>query len=206
MKRTSLITVGSIFFLAVTAGAAEITNWNDDNPDHWQGWTYTPNGGGDWNWAVKSGDDGYVYFNDTSGPIGGPFLMAPSRYHGDYRSYGPDVRFEMDVRVVAFTSASVGPTLLLTGPGGSASYVLDTPNTTWQQFVAQIDGVGWNVASGTWSGLIADVTGVGIAGDIVDGLTAEAGFDNFTLIPEPASMMLILFGASAVLLRRRKNR
>jgi len=207
MKRVTLIVIGSTFLSVGIAGAAEITNWNADNADHWQGWTYTATGGGTWQWAVESGEpnDGYVYLNDTSGPISAPVLEAPSRYHGDYRLYGSGARFEMDMKVMTSVPPASGPALSLLGPGGSAWYRLDTPTTTWQQYVAAIDGVGWTVTSGTWADLIADVNEVRISGDIVNGLYAEAAYDNFTLVPEPAAMTLILTGASAVLLRRRRK-
>ena len=208
MKRARFISFGLIFVFVGIAYAAEISNWNDDNTDHWQGWAYTPTGGGDWLWDSESGDanDGYVYFNDTSGQISSPALMAPWRYHGDYRQYGSSARFEMDVRVITSVPPVAGPAVALLGPGGVALYRLDTPTTAWQHYVVPLNGVGWNVTSGAWADLIADVNQVKLGGDIVNGIYAEAAYDNFTLIPEPASMILILCGASAVLLRRRHKR
>ena len=105
----------------------------------------------------------------------------------------------------------------LSGPGGSATWTGATPKgvTGWVTLNAPLLKSDWTINSGTWTGLLANVTQLQIpielvTNDTIPGDTDHEGVDNVMLssaAPEPASLTLLgagMAGLGGLTLRRRR--
>ncbi len=82
----------------------------------------------------------------------------------------------------AFT---VQPSVLLIGPGGSAQFFFDFPVIgEWEHYVAPLDSGQWLQLSGTWPGMLADVTTMRLTLEFATGFDV-VGFDNVQLTLDP---------------------
>jgi hypothetical protein len=177
-------------------------------------------------WQSTGGNpDGYVQFTDASGDS--TVVWAPSSFLGNYASLGVS-SISFDDNIIAETEVqSVGQYEIdLSGPGGSATFLGNQPPETyptgWITVTAPISGSappsGWEVTSGTWAGLLADVTQVQIPIELVTNsgssgtYTDVEGIDNVTLTgspvstPEPASLSLVFAGTGVLGLRWLRRR
>lgn len=90
--------------------------------------------------------------------------LMPSRFLGDWRSLNGLGRVGFDLRVES-RSGSVPaqvPVLRMSGPGGAAVFWIaaaDLPlgPRTWRRFRAPIQAASWQMVSGSWTALLADV-------------------------------------------------
>jgi len=83
----------------------------------------------------------------------------------------------------------------ISGTGGSVTFNsgLLGIDSSWLSTTTLIDESIWNVTSGTWSGLIANVTELSIKIELVDGVNDIEGIDNISLtnVPLPSSLLLV---------------
>lgn len=86
----------------------------------------------------------------------------------------------------------------LSGPGGSAQWIGPTPTgpTGWVTLSVLVDESNWNVTSGTWAGLLSDVTSFSVRIELVGTSVLppdQDGVDNVRIsgIPEPSSFVLL---------------
>ena len=180
-------------------------------------------------WQSTGGNPGgYIQFTDASGDS--TVVWASSSFLGNYASLGVS-SISFDDNIIAETQVqSVGQYEIdLSGPGGSATFLGNQPPATyptgWIAVTAAIavdaPPSGWTVTSGTWLGLLANVTQVQIPIELVTNSqsgswTDVEGIDNVTLTgspastPEPASLSLMFAGAGVLglawLLRRARRR
>ena len=177
-------------------------------------------------WQSPGGNPGgYIQFTDANGTS--TVVWAPPSFLGNYTSLGV-ASISFDDNIITETQVeSVGQYEIdLSGPGGSATFLGNQPAATyptgWITVTAAVSGTvppsGWTVNSGTWLGLLADVTQVQIPIELVTNNQSASwidveGIDNVTLTgspastPEPASLSLAFAGAGVLglawLLRRR---
>ena len=146
---------------------------------------------GDWSFAntngvTNPGSDGnrggFARITDGAGTT---YAFAPSRFLGDWTSLVGHGRVTVDVRLLSRAAAPVDiPEFIrLAGPGGSAVVPLagaDVPASAvvWKTFEYPLQENVWTMTSGTWAGLMQNVTEVRIQADIVAG-TEVFGIDNF---------------------------
>ena len=68
-------------------------------------------------------------------------------------------------------------------PVGSARFT-DTgqPTEAWRSYTVILEQGFWTVQSGSWKGLLANVTDVSRNTDTLDGNSDDSGLDNFALV------------------------
>jgi hypothetical protein len=126
-------------------------------------------------WQSTGGNPGgYIQFTDASSAS--TDVWAPASFLGNYASLGVS-SISFDDNIISETEVqSVGQYEIdLSGPGGSATFLGNQPPATyptgWIAVTAAISvgapPSGWTVDSGTWLGLLADVTQVQIPIELV---------------------------------------
>lgn len=176
--------------MPASASVVGVSAWDDATLD---GWTFVNNSYGHWEIVTSGGNPGgYVRFVDTINGYVADDLHGPSSLQGDYGAL-TNARFEFDMK--SEKAAAVGAWITFSGPGGSYYYVTPVPTTSWGHYVIPLQEASWSRSSGSWSGLLANVTNFSIQGDIVSGCNqAELALDNFALTPEPATILLVALG------------
>ncbi|HEX7879523.1 MAG TPA: FlgD immunoglobulin-like domain containing protein, partial [Candidatus Eisenbacteria bacterium] len=111
-------------------------------------------------------------------------VFLPPRFLGDWRALEGNSTIGLDVRILSYTGTPVGQTefIRISGPGGAARLSLaaaDLPPSArvWKRYAYPIDAAAWTVTSGTWAGLLANVTECRVAPEFVNG-TEVVGIDN----------------------------
>jgi sugar lactone lactonase YvrE len=143
-------------------------------------WSFQ-NTGGPSNPGGSGNSGGYCLVPDGSGTS---YAFAPSRFHGDWSSLAAGGYLTIDLRVVnaAGTIADAAQFIRLSGPGGVAAVPMPAASLPpagrlWRTFTYPLDGTAWTVISGTWAGLVADVTEVRIQAEFATG-DERIGLDN----------------------------
>lgn len=199
----------TILSLALSTGLAHgAIASNDWESGTLEGWTYTASNGGSWiNPGFGGNPGGYLaYIDGPDNQIDPPQIFAPAEYLGDYTAFEDIGYFQYDI--INF-SDNQNPgnyqRIRLLGANGEEARALVEylPTDTWQTITVAITEANWQMLSGTWDGLIANVTGLYFGGDVVVGAGAEGAVDNFSLVPAPGSVALLGFGALAAARRRR---
>jgi hypothetical protein len=208
-----IVTIACLAGLASAASAGNIvvaeTTWGGSDLE---GWTFTPNGFGTWfNPGSGGNPGGFAQYDDVASDQPPPFLFAPAQFLGNYTGYIGG-RFEYDVKLGQPGDKPGEPIpneysrIRLVGSDGSeARALLDvTLSTEWQSISVNIVESDWEMVSGTWNGLIQDVSELYFGGDSLLGSGPEGAVDNFRLIvPAPGAAALLGLGGLAVARRRR---
>lgn len=134
-----------------------------------------PGSGGNGGGYVKISDKGGVYSTAT----------VPAKFLGDWSSLDNSGYVTIDLRIISRSGSAFETSefIRISGPGGSAYVTLDPsdlPESSliWKTFVCEINPSVWTVDSGTWSGLLSNVTDCQINLEFYDS-TETIGFDNF---------------------------
>lgn len=149
-------------------------------------------GTGDWSFMGTGGASnpgsggnraGYVSITDKSGDTS--IALAPAKYLGDWSSLNGIGIVTVDLRIISRsdTVAGISEFIRISGPGGSAFVTIDPAEfpesgLVWKTFAYPIDPSRWIVDSGTWLGLLQDVTECRITTEFYAN-TETIGLDNF---------------------------
>ncbi|MCC6650731.1 MAG: hypothetical protein IT348_06240 [Candidatus Eisenbacteria bacterium] len=143
-------------------------------------WSFSSTGGAS-NPGSGGNTAGFCQITDGTG-IG--FAFAPPVFHGDWSPLDGTGRMQLDVRRLTAAGAPLADLDLVTlsGPGGSAKVTIaaaDLPAVPrlWKRFVFPIRESAWTLTSGTWAGLLANVTSMRIRGEFMDN-SDNVGIDN----------------------------
>ncbi len=153
--------------------------------------TFTSTGLGDWSFANTGGasnpgsggnSGGFCQISDGTGLS---YAFAPSRYLGVWSPLNGTGRITIDLRILSSggTTWDVPEFITLSGPGGTAIASLaatDLPpvGRVWRPYTFSLQEATWSVTSGTWVGLLANVTECRLQIEFISG-TEVVGFDNF---------------------------
>lgn len=152
------------------------------------GWT-NELGDGSTTWASSGGNPGgFVHFNDN---FDAEWIVAPSKFLGDWSRFNGVGKVMFDHRLINIGQNAyefLPYEVRISGPGGSAIWTGPKPSgpTGWLKFVIQLIPNLWTVTSGTWDGLLANVTDFRILIEKCrnNGLGEENGVDNVRLTDE----------------------
>lgn len=149
-------------------------------------------GTGDWSFANTAGVSnpgsggnrgGYLNFADKGGVTS--FAFVPAKFLGDWSSLDGTGIVTIDLRIVSRNGLNGGISefIRISGPGGSAFVTIDPAEfpesgLVWKTFSYPIDSSQWIVDSGTWLGLLQDVTECRITTEFYAN-TETIGLDNF---------------------------
>jgi hypothetical protein len=168
-------------------------------------------------WSKTGGNPGgFILFEDATGDE--TVVDAPAAFLRNYTALNGVGTISFDHKIIAETGIqSISPYEVdLSGPGGSATWTGATPKglTGWVTVNVPLVESDWKINSGTWKGLLANVTQLQIpielvTNDTIPGDTDHEGIDNVILsssAPEPASLALFgsgIVGLGGLALRRR---
>ena len=133
--------------------------------------TFSEPGTGDWTFqgtggVSNPGSDGNTggYCRVANGAATA-YALAPSRFLGDWSALDVTGCLTIDLRLFSVTGAIGGNAefIRLSGPGGTAHVALAPSEfplgrQIWKTHSYSLDAGTWTVTSGTWAGLLADVT------------------------------------------------
>ncbi len=219
-----LLSLAFLFFLNLPcAQSGTISSIFDTGLD---GWVHKPGSIGVMSWVPTGGNpDGYLRIADT-GPASNDAL-APSKFLGDWSLLDSSAELSWDIKAITFGRfiGSIGTlSARIEGQSGEEAFFNSgvSPNTTgWTTATAPIQEANWSMVSGTWAGLITDVTSLSIHMEFVNNPSAGSlevhGLDNVFLtgvpmntVPEPTTIALLGIGlaglAGAEVKRRRKKK
>jgi len=172
---------------------------------------WTGIGSGSFTFHASGGNPGgYVQYNDVSGTSEDGWLVAPAKFLGNWSVLENPSTLSWD-HIIIQTGGSGYQILqgeaIISGPGGSARFKSSEymTNTGWKTFSAPINNSTWAVTSGSWAGILNNVTALQIRIEAVHNNAGPLdidGIDNITITPEPATLLLL--GLGAVMLRKRK--
>jgi hypothetical protein len=199
------VAVATILFVPQISRAGMIAESTfNTNLDGW-----TSNTPSQISWSKTGGNPGgFVLFEDETGDW--TVLDAPAKFLGNYSALNNFGTISFDHKIIAETGIqSLSPYEIdLSGPGGSATWTGATPKgvTGWLTLNVPLVQSDWTINSGTWTGLLADVTQLQIpielvTNDAIPGDTDHEGIDNVILsssAPEPASFALLSLGIAGL--------
>jgi hypothetical protein len=169
------------------------------------GWTFTSGV----SWQSSGGNlGGYLRFVD-SGPADGGQIIAPSSFLGEWTGF-ENGTLSFDFAVFETQAPTFTRSVQISGPGGVAIWT--GPNfggvVDWTPVTAAILESEWDVSSGDWNNLLANVTELRVFMRDSSNAIELTGIDNVRLsaVPEPSSSALLLIGASLFAIRRCRPR
>lgn len=153
--------------------------------------TFTAAGLGDWSFSSTGGvtnpgdqgnSGGYCRVADAAGTS---YAFAPARFLGNWSPLNGTGRVSIDVRLESNsgTIVDVPQFIRISGPGGTAHVSLaiaDIPTSLlkWRRFEFPLQQGPWILDSGSWAGLLLNVTECRIQAEFVNG-SEVVGIDNF---------------------------
>ena len=134
--------------------------------------------------------EGYLMYEDITGSGGDGWITAPAKFLGDWTTLDRDGVLSWDH--IILQAGGVGTILqgqvMIAGPGGSAMCTtLESMKEFWKSFSVPVSQPAWTVTSGSWAGLINNVTELKIRIEAVWNNTLPLdvdGIDNVVLTKE----------------------
>lgn len=203
------IIVLSVFAVVMTQSVSGIVSSFDVDDEDWRITGDAQSGSVLPDYHSTGGNpDGYISADDDV--QGGTwYFQAPSKFHGDFsQAYGTDIEF--DLRQSNTSSQFDNVDIFISGSGTTLVY--DTaynPSTTWTSYsVLLTEASGWKISSlggsmpsqSQFNSVLSNITDIKIRGEYRSG-PDTGSLDNVTLVPEPASLVLI--GAGSLILRKK---
>ena len=128
--------------------------------------------------AAGGNPGGYIRITDTGGGIA-TLVVAPGKFDGDWRAYDGAATLQLDIQHT-LGAGSGHPIVIISGPGGSATYTMGgAVPTSWGTVTIPIDEGAWTVNSGSWNAILADIDDVTVNVDISD--SDDTDLDNVIL-------------------------
>ena len=156
-------------------------------------------------WQSSGGNPGgYLRGDDLADAS---YLIAPAAFLGNLSAFdGGQMSFDhIAIDLDGFPIAGAGGEVTIFSGAQSATADLLTPSLSWQTGSVPLTAAAWGVSQATWTGILANVTAIYIVIDSTFGVGTD-GFDNFTIVPEPATALLLGGGIAGVALFRRRRR
>ncbi|MFQ5468936.1 MAG: hypothetical protein ACE5EH_01385 [Gammaproteobacteria bacterium] len=178
------------------------------------GWTAISGQTTSVSFSAPGGNPGGYVRNVDSGPTGG-HISAPTKFLGDWSSLDGTGTLSWDFKLFSKGPGNIKPLRAhLFGPGGSASFNsgVIAPVGNWITVDAAIIESQWTLVSGTWAGLLANVTSLRLAienvsdAGLAGGGSEITGIDNVALTAVPLPAAFWLFGAGLVTLFRFRSK
>jgi hypothetical protein len=142
-------------------------------------------------WHSSGGNPGgFVQFTDMTSAT--TYIDAPASFHGAYTALDGAgfITFQHNILQEQSVSSYDPYQVFLSGPGGAAVFNGGTPtaaSTGWLTVAAPLAAADWTVTSGTWSGLLANVTDLQIVIEVVgnnNSGTDIEGIDNVAVVSQ----------------------
>ncbi len=143
-----------------------------------------------WN-ATDGNPGGCLEVQDSAA---GPWSVAsaPAAYLGSWAGLSAADTLSYDaIHIPSGTQPGSPPYIFrIEGPGGVATFSAPGfPPHVWNRFAAPIDPAAWNVTSGTWADVVANVTSLTVAAEMISG-DETVRVDNIRLGGTPAPVAL----------------
>lgn len=170
-----------------------------------EGWTVNPSGGpgtASFTWMASGGNPG-GYGRYYENRVGNDVAVAPAAFLGDWSALDGVGKISYDMRLHSHGGGPIDyPEFVIAGPGGSARVDVGPwggPGYSWATYSAPISASSWTLLSGTWDGLLSDVTSFTIDMDLRSGIEYW-NVDNvaITYIPAPGAALLGAMGLGLV--------
>jgi hypothetical protein len=151
------------------------------------GWTVDR---GSFGWADSGADRGGELTVDNHLEMAHATAVAPLKFLGDWSVYNNAGTLRFDHKISTLGSDVTGFSayrVVISGPGGEARWTGETPNglTDWTHISIPLEASAWSLASGSWPGLLENVTSLRIRMEQVLNATPNAGdlchLDNVVL-------------------------
>jgi hypothetical protein len=160
------------------------------------GWT--TNTQPDVSWSAKGGNPGgEALFTDVTSGVG-TVLLAPSTFLSpaiNFTKLDGKAFISFQHRMVKETgvNATGNYALTMSGPGGTATFagglsIVLAKKNKWMTVVAPLIEADWMMSSGTWAGLLANVTSIQVPMEMVSNdpsTSDEEALDNIEIVSVP---------------------
>jgi len=176
MKRMGVLVALLMACMPAASVNAQVCSTFDSDLD---GWTCNTSG---CRWADNLGNpDGYLRLDDNNTQP--TFAIAPSKFLGDWSRLDGVGEISYEHRIIHPGSdvLEYRPyTIIISGPGGSALWEGATPHgiTQWTGNQVQLIETEWQVTSGAWQPLLANVEEMRIWIEQVSGSDAPGDIDG----------------------------
>jgi len=210
---TSIVILLALCLLDGSAWGIPAASTFDTGTD---GWYWNAADDAAFSWQSSGGNPGGYIRYDNNRPHNTARIYAPAEFLGDWLGMGvTNLTYEAKI----FSTGSVYKTghhyMAISGPGGSAGWHGPPPDPSagWRFLNVPVTEAQWTVTSGSWTGLLSDVTQLRISTAYYNnwGPFEITGIDNVSLltgaaIPAPGALILVGIGTGFVgWLRRRRS-
>jgi len=215
MRVAWIVLLGVLVAISTSSAQPAFPLFNDFD-DGAQGWALAANT----SWQAAGGNPGGYLFTSGGNDLA-TRASAPSSWYGNWSALDGVGAISLDYRLITLGGSPYDftqPSIHLSGPGGSAVWpvvgtFISAPSP-WTRFEALLAASEWVVASGTWQGLLVDVTDLQINFSTVFNNSPPQdtnGLDNVRVdvvsvdVPEPVGLALLPL-AGIVLMNRAAQR
>lgn len=176
----------------------------DAGPD---GWTFPASV--EWH-AVGGNGDGYLHGSVSEDENITAVAFASAAFLGNWSAFDGTGVLTYDYRRMSNGEVPLAffpLTVQIAGPGGNATWTgaTITQPGDWFTVTVPINSANWSIDDGSWASILANVTTLAIHIELVvneGSLDDQAGIDNVTLVPNPATAAVLVLALAA--LRRRR--
>jgi PEP-CTERM motif len=210
LHRVLLGAAAAFFATAFSASALSISSTFDTGLDGWG----ISGSGFLVNYVATGGNPGGFARYDDGANFPDMFAVAPAAFLGNLSAYDGGT-FSFDAKFVSAAGSITNPVTAFGTveiSNGSSTVSQDiapvVPGSNWQTFSGSFDAAAFGTTPTIWSSILANVTSFTMQVDaykpVVNG--PRVGIDNVTLaVPEPSTGVLLVAGAGALAMRRRKT-